>query len=160
MQPSFWLNIIPKPLRPGNIKRHQDTKVREWNPWTFYIILLLLIGSNSIQMISIEKSYAAFNRKSDARIGLLQDVIKRIKNGEEVDVESILGTGNKEREQEWQDVLKDIEKDDTSWIESSKQISNSGDSTKYKRNSEKKLNNSLSNSQANNEKIRAPPGFF
>ncbi|KHJ35899.1 hypothetical protein EV44_g1950 [Erysiphe necator] len=111
-------------------------------------------------MISIEKSYAAFNRKSDARIGLLQDVIKRIKNGEEVDVESILGTGNKEREQEWQDVLKDIEKDDTSWIESSKQISNSGDSTKYKRNSEKKLNNSLSNSQANNEKIRAPPGFF
>ncbi|RKF59629.1 hypothetical protein OnM2_058061 [Erysiphe neolycopersici] len=158
-QPSFWLNIIPKPLRPGYKQYHQNVESKEWNPWTFYIIMLLLIGSNSIQMISLEKSYTAFTRRSDARIGLLEEVIKRIKNGEKVDVEKILGTGDKEREQEWQDVLKNIENDDPIWIESSQQFPNSRENTQHKRNSTNRSSDS-SNSQAKIEKTRVPPGFF
>lgn len=158
-QPSFWLNNIPKPLRPGYKQRHQDVKIKEWNPWTFYIIMLLLIGSNSIQMISIEKSSAALIRKSDARIGLLEEVIKKLKNGEEVDVEKILGTGNKEREQEWQDVIENIENDDHIWVESSNQFPTSQEESQNKRISAKGSND-LNNSQAKNEKIRVPPGFF
>ncbi|POS87099.1 hypothetical protein EPUL_001306 [Erysiphe pulchra] len=121
--------------------------------------MLLLIGSNSIQMISIEKSYAAFTRKSEARIGLLEEVIKKIKNGEKVDVEKILGTGNKEKEKEWHDVLKNIEDDDPVWIESSKQLPLSREDSQHRRNSVKGSNDS-SNTQAKIEKIRVPPGFF
>jgi Family of unknown function (DUF5321) len=57
----------------------------------------------SIQMIALRNESAAFTRRADAKIGLLKEIIGRIQNGEEVDVEGLLGTGDKEREREWEE---------------------------------------------------------
>lgn len=63
----------------------------------------MLIGSNVIQMIALRHDYINFSRKADAKIGLLKEVIGRVQRGEEVDVEGLLGTGDKEKEGEWED---------------------------------------------------------
>jgi hypothetical protein len=62
-----------------------------------------LIGSMSIQMILLRKNFAAFTRQSDVRIGLLREVVEKIQRGEDVDVEKVLGTGDLEKEAEWQE---------------------------------------------------------
>ena len=43
-----------------------------------------------------------FSQKTDRQIALLKEVIRKIQNGEEVDVEAALGTGNPERELDWE----------------------------------------------------------
>ena len=100
--------MVPKFLRPS--RRDEDPfftesrkpkRSKEWNPATFFIVIFLLIGSMSIQMISMKKDFATFIRRSDVRIGLLRDVIERLQRGEKVDVEEALGTGVPEREAEW-----------------------------------------------------------
>ncbi|KAF3770218.1 hypothetical protein M406DRAFT_245702 [Cryphonectria parasitica EP155] len=114
---SFWKSLVPKPLRREN--RHPSSPnapkkswlSKEWNPATFFIVIFLLIGSMSIQMISLRKNFDAFVRRSDVRIGLLREVVERIQNGEDVDVEKILGTGDPETEAAWEEVLEEIEKD-------------------------------------------------
>lgn len=104
---SFWKQLIPKPLRSENKvtdpNAPKKVKSREWNPATFFIVIFLLIGSMSIQMISLRKSFEAFMRRADVRIGLLREVVERIQDGENVDVEKVLGAGNPERETEWEE---------------------------------------------------------
>jgi len=78
-------------------------KLKDWNPATFFICIFLLIGSMSIQMIALKNEDVAFTRRADAKITLLKEIIGRIKNGEDVDVEGLLGTGDKDREKEWED---------------------------------------------------------
>jgi hypothetical protein len=104
-QTSFWLGLVPKPLRQSSPRAALNKKVRskEWNPATFFIVIFLLIGSMSIQMIALRNEFAAFSRRADAKIGLLKEITERIQNGEEVDVEGLLGTGDKEREREWEE---------------------------------------------------------
>src|SRR5258708_6389658 len=136
-QTSFWLGLIQKPLRQSSPRAALKKKVisKEWNPATFFIIIFLLIGSMSIQMIALRNEFAAFSRRADAKIGLLKEIIERIQNGEEVDVEGLLGTGDKEREKEWEEgnfacveqkrltngypvVLQEIEREDQAWEQS------------------------------------------
>lgn len=109
---SFWKSLIPKPLRAenraaaggdGGAPTKKKAKSKEWNPATFFIVIFLLIGSMSIQMISLRKNFDAFMRRSDVRIGLLREVVERVQNGEEVDVEKVLGAGDPEREAEWEE---------------------------------------------------------
>lgn len=66
-------------------------------------------------MIALKNDFSAFMRRSDAKIDLLREVIQRVQNGEDVDVEGLLGTGDAEQEQEWEEVLKEIEKEDELW---------------------------------------------
>jgi hypothetical protein len=105
VQTSFWVSLIPKPLRGSSPTAllKKKAKSKEWNPATFFIVIFLLIGSMSIQMIALRNDFAAFSRRADAKIGLLKEIIERIKKGEEVDVEGLLGTGDKEREKEWEE---------------------------------------------------------
>ncbi|KUJ21033.1 uncharacterized protein LY89DRAFT_577543 [Mollisia scopiformis] len=119
-QTSFWLSLIPKPLRKSSPRAalKKKAKSKEWNPATFFIIIFLLIGSMSIQMIALKNESAAFTRRADAKIGLLKEIIERIQNGEEVDVEGLLGSGDKEMEKEWEEVLQDIEREDQEWQQS------------------------------------------
>lgn len=103
-QPSFWTNLVPKPLRKSEraaISKQQKSK--EWNPATFFIWIFLLIGSMSIQMITLRNETATFTRRVDAKIGLLKEIIGKIQNGEKVDVEGLLGTGDNEEEKEWEE---------------------------------------------------------
>lgn len=52
-------------------------------------------------MIALRNDFLAFSRKTDAKIGLLREVLERVQKGEEVDVKGLLGTGNREQEKEW-----------------------------------------------------------
>lgn len=57
----------------------------------------------SIQMIALRNEFATFSRRADAKINLLREVIERVQNGEDVDVEGLLGTGDPEKEKEWEE---------------------------------------------------------
>lgn len=65
--------------------------------------MFLLVGSMSIQMIALRKSFERYMRSSEVRIGLLREVVERIQNGETVDVEKALGTGEPEKEADWEE---------------------------------------------------------
>ena len=71
-------------------------------------------------MISLRNEFAAFMRRADAKIDLLREVIEKVQNGEEVDVEGLLGAGDPDKEIEWEEVLKEIEKEDELWTEARK----------------------------------------
>jgi hypothetical protein len=97
--------MVPKPFRrdKGASRTAKKPKSTEWNPATFFIIIFLLIGSMSIQMIALRTEFATFIRRADAKIDLLKEVIGKIQNGEEVDVEGLLGTGDAQKEREWEE---------------------------------------------------------
>ncbi|KAK2732002.1 hypothetical protein FQN57_003041 [Myotisia sp. PD_48] len=54
-------------------------------------------------------------RTTDAKIRQLREVIQKLKNGEELDVRKALGTGNRASEDEWEEVLREIEAEEMSW---------------------------------------------
>ncbi|KAI1116985.1 hypothetical protein F5Y14DRAFT_13433 [Nemania sp. NC0429] len=122
VQASFWKSLIPKPFRPRpkstvdwgtpETKIVKKPKSKEWNPATFFIIIFLFIGSMSIQMIALKKEFSTFMRRAEVRIGTLREVVEKLQRGEEVDVEKALGTGDAEKETEWEAVLREIERDD------------------------------------------------
>lgn len=111
--PSLWQSLVPKALRPPSdpvavaerqkAKQAKAQRSKEWNPATFFIVMFLLIGSNAIQLISLRNRTLSFSRKTEAKIALLREVIGRVQNGEDVDVEGMLGTGNPEQEKEWEE---------------------------------------------------------
>ncbi|KAK1779242.1 hypothetical protein QBC45DRAFT_141883 [Copromyces sp. CBS 386.78] len=111
---SFWKSLVPKFMRFGDHSIHHTKmpKSNEWNPATFFIIIFLMIGSMAIQMISLKKDFAAFSRQTDVRINTLREVVERIQKGEDVDVEKVLGTGDPEREAAWDEVLREIEREE------------------------------------------------
>jgi hypothetical protein len=89
--------MIPKPFK----SRSEHPVSREWNPATSYIVLGLLVGSQAIQILWLKQDKGHSLRKAEAKIGLLKEVIERVQRGEDVPVESLLGTGNAESEKEW-----------------------------------------------------------
>ena len=107
-QPSVWTSLIPAFLRKRSSEPGANTGTtvatsREWNPATFFIVIFLLIGSQAIQMIALRSELTTFSRRADAKIGLLKEVIERVQRGEDVDVEGLLGTGDKAKEKEWEE---------------------------------------------------------
>lgn len=104
-QPSLWQSIVPKFMKKSNQSKlsEKSRRSKEWNPATFFIVMFLLIGSNAMQILALRNEFTAFSRRADAKIGLLKDVIERVQSGEEVDVKGLLGTGNPEKEKEWEE---------------------------------------------------------
>jgi hypothetical protein len=119
---SVWQSVIPKAFRRPNDpvsiaerKKAQAIKSKDWNPATFFIVMALLIGSNAIQMIALRNERLNSTRKTDAKIALLRETIQRVLQGEDVDVGRILGTGDAEKEKEWEQVMQELESDNTLW---------------------------------------------
>ena len=54
-------------------------------------------------MIALRHEFTNYSRKADAKISLLREVIEKLHRGENVNVEGLLGTGDKEKEKEWED---------------------------------------------------------
>ncbi|EDU50278.1 hypothetical protein PtrV1_11975 [Pyrenophora tritici-repentis] len=104
VQPSFWASMIPKPLR----SRPENPRPKEWNPATPYIILGLLVGSQAIQILWLKQERSKQESKSRSKIAILERVIDRVRQGEDVPVEEMLGTGNAIEEGEWAQVLKEL----------------------------------------------------
>ncbi|KAJ5495560.1 hypothetical protein N7539_000676 [Penicillium diatomitis] len=111
---SVWTAMVPR-FMMRNRKARKAGEPKEWNPATFYIVMFTLIGSQAIRLLTLKNSYTAYSRSADAKIKLLKDVIERVQKGEKVDVEKLLGTGDEAKEQEWEDVLRQIEEEDALW---------------------------------------------
>ncbi|KAL7930052.1 hypothetical protein V8C35DRAFT_283827 [Trichoderma chlorosporum] len=109
---SFWRSLVPKPMRKTNRNKLKTKAKREWNPATYFIVMFLFIGSMSIQMIALRNQTDRYMRQSALRIAQLREVVRRIQNGEDVDVEQALGTGDAQKETEWEEVLQAIERDE------------------------------------------------
>ncbi|KAL8999488.1 MAG: hypothetical protein Q9169_001693 [Polycauliona sp. 2 TL-2023] len=77
--------------------------------------MFLLIGSNAMQLLALRNEFTAYSRRADAKIALLKEVIERVQKGEDVDVKGLLGTGNPEKEKEWEQVIKEVEEEDRLW---------------------------------------------
>lgn len=65
--------------------------------------MFLLIGSMSIQMITLRNSFDRYMRQSENKLSILRGVVERIQNGEDVDVEKALGTGDAQKEADWEE---------------------------------------------------------
>ena len=89
--------------RDGREEGKLKKKTKDWNPATFFIVMFLLIGSMSIQMIALKHSFERYVRQTNIRIGVLRNVVERIQKGEDVDVEKALGTGDPQKEMEWEE---------------------------------------------------------
>jgi hypothetical protein len=63
-------------------------------------------------MIALRNEMRNFSRKTDAKLALLREVVQKVKNGEEVDVRRALGTGDPKAEEEWEEVVKELESTD------------------------------------------------
>lgn len=112
LQPAFWRSIIPRALRSSSVDDVEAPKSKDWNPATFFIVIFLLIGSQSIQMIALERSYTNFSNETNAKLSLLRDVLRRVQAGEDVDVEKEMGTGDEVKEKEWEEVMRELAKED------------------------------------------------
>ncbi|KAI5926375.1 hypothetical protein F4810DRAFT_532694 [Camillea tinctor] len=110
---SFWKSLVPKPLRrrPGSVLG-KKTGPKKRNPATFYFFMFMFIGSMSIQMIGLKTEFATFMRRANVRIDTLREVVEKLQDGDEVDVEKVLGTRDPEREKAWEEVIKEIERED------------------------------------------------
>ncbi|KAK4555005.1 hypothetical protein LTR86_007771 [Recurvomyces mirabilis] len=127
--PSFWSSLIPKAFRrsPALVVAGEEGQEvpavappkarRKWNPYTTFIILAVLIGSNAIQMISLRNEMTAYSRHTDAKLALLREVVQKVRGGEmdDAEVRRALGTGDPAAEKEWEDVVKEIEDTDVLW---------------------------------------------
>ncbi|KAG9845958.1 hypothetical protein KCU98_g6580, partial [Aureobasidium melanogenum] len=119
---SVWQSVIPKafrkpddPVSVAERQKAQAMKSKDWNPATFFIVIALLIGSNAIQLIALRNERQGFTRKTEAKIALLRETIDRVHRGEDVDVERVLGTGDPEKEKEWEQVMQELESDNILW---------------------------------------------
>jgi hypothetical protein len=63
----------------------------------------MLTGNAAIHILRIKREIKLYSRKADQKIELLREVIQRVQNGEDVDVEKLLGTGDPKSEEEWFD---------------------------------------------------------
>lgn len=104
-QPSLWTSLVPKFIRNREPRdpNKATTGSKEWNPASFFIVIFTLIGSQAIQLLVLRKDFENFNRRADAKLELLKEVIQKLKNGEHVDVERLLGTGDESKEREWEE---------------------------------------------------------
>jgi hypothetical protein len=97
--PSLWRSLVPKALRRDgqNASDPAQPKSKAWNPATIFIVLGILVGSNAINILALRREMLNFSRKTEAKLTVLRDVLKRVKSGEDVDVEKLLGTGIRSR---------------------------------------------------------------
>jgi hypothetical protein len=110
-QPSLWKTFIPRFLRrdpSASASLPKDNRQGFWarflaNPASGVIILGMLTGNAAIHLIRVKRDMTLYSRKADQKIELLREVIQRVQNGEEFDVEKALGTGDAKMEEEWFD---------------------------------------------------------
>ncbi|PTB67897.1 hypothetical protein BBK36DRAFT_1115282 [Trichoderma citrinoviride] len=101
-------------MRKENRNKVKAKAKKDWNPATYFIVMFLFIGSMSIQMIALRNQTERYMRQSSLRLAQLREVVQRIQNGEDVDVEKVLGTGDPQKETEWEEMLQAIERDEAS----------------------------------------------
>lgn len=99
----FWKSLIPKPLRTEARKGSKSKRPQEWNPATYFIVMFLFIGSMSIQMIALRNQTERYERQSTVRLGQLRNALAKFKSGESVDMDKLMGTGEPQKEADWEE---------------------------------------------------------
>ncbi|KAL4967713.1 DUF5321 domain-containing protein [Aspergillus stella-maris] len=165
LSPSFWATLIPKAFRNAPSSSPSAPKSREWNPASYYIIIFILIGSQAIRMIMLKNEYNGYLRSTDAKIRLLREVIEKVKRGEDVDVRKLLGTGDVGVEREWDEVLREIEREDSIWHQKQKQKHEAEEKAKAEEQQRQHATKSTSTPTTDESttietKPRRKPGFF
>jgi Family of unknown function (DUF5321) len=105
-QPGLWRSMLPKFMRRSNTpESHQPGGFSLFlqNPATHIAGLAIFCGSQAIQVIYVKNDATDRKRSSESKIRLLGDIVERIKAGEPLDLKRELGTGDPEKEKEWQD---------------------------------------------------------
>jgi Family of unknown function (DUF5321) len=101
--------MIPKSLRQpvplseaaGPIQKANDKIPFTQNPAAHLTFLGLLCGSLAIRVITLKTEIEDTRRMVESKIRVLDNVIRRLRSGEAVDVKEALGTGDPEKETEW-----------------------------------------------------------
>ena len=120
-QPGLWQGMVPKAFRSSSAsgtaagRPATPSQKKPSNPFLVYAFMFMLIGSNAVNQIGMRNQLTEFRRRTDAQLGLLKEVIRRVHAGEEVDVEGILGAGDEAREKEWEEVLAEVEGVEELW---------------------------------------------
>ena len=117
-QPSFWRSILPKRSRLRPETSRSGPARPHWirDPATHIIVLSLLAGSQAIQILALKREHLNYSLRTDAYIAKLREVIGRVQRGEDVDVKKELGTGDEKREREWEEVMREIAKEDEVFV--------------------------------------------
>ncbi|KAF1827575.1 uncharacterized protein K489DRAFT_297804, partial [Dissoconium aciculare CBS 342.82] len=120
--PSFWSKLTPKAWRKTRTPREAAAHAAERalgaddrRAGIVFLVLGIVVGSNAIHLLNVKREMLNFSRQTDAKIAALREVIQRVKNGEDVDVKRILGTGDAGHEQEWEQVIQELETTDMLW---------------------------------------------
>lgn len=103
-------------------------------------------------------------RKAEVKIAKLREVIQKLHQGEEVDVEKVLGTGDESQELEWEEALREIENEDRMW-QTNKQRQKEAKAKQEAEEQEASPINELSNKVygakgSTDAPVKAPPGFY
>lgn len=113
--PSFWASMIPRFLRrsteaerAAELAKRTTAGAEERRVGLTFLFLGILVGSNAINILSLRREMLNFSRLTEAKLEKLREVVQRLKNGENVDVRKELGTGNREAEQEWEEVITEL----------------------------------------------------
>ena len=78
--------------------------VRFWRfPATPFMMLGLLLGSQSVRLIVLRMDREKMREKTEARLRTLREVLEAVMAGEDVDVRARLGTGKEQDEREWEE---------------------------------------------------------
>lgn len=72
---------------------------------TFQFILWASFGSAAIHLLNIKQTYAEKDRRLSTKIAVLKDIIRRVGEGEQVDIARELKVGKTEEEREWEEVM-------------------------------------------------------
>ena len=99
---SYFSPFLRRSRVPPGLQKQKE-KNKEWNPYTFFIITFLVIGSQAINLIALKHEHKDFMRRTESKIDLLREVIERIEKGEDVNVEKLLGTGVESEEKIWEE---------------------------------------------------------
>lgn len=94
---SGFRDICDKPASAYGWRYHLDN--------TIQFILWASVGSAAIHLLNIKQEYKEKERRLSTKIAILRDVIKRVGQGEDVDIARELQVGRTEEEKEWEEVL-------------------------------------------------------
>ncbi|EMR08487.1 hypothetical protein PNEG_03313 [Pneumocystis murina B123] len=95
----------------------KETKLikKSFNSNIIFIVLLIILGSQANNILSIKQEFNEFETQIDAKISHLRDLIDRIQRGENLDISKELGTGIEEKEKEWSKVIEQVINEDDQW---------------------------------------------
>lgn len=114
LSPELWSVIIPQGIREG-VRKVVNDSGKKVNPATYFIWIYILIGSQAIRILQLKIEARDYMRRAELQINKLREVVRRLQNGEQVDVEGILGTGIPDEEEAWDQALQQIEDEDRIW---------------------------------------------